>query len=121
MLISVKVANNMRRDIVGFPNYTIDLNGQVYSKDLKRVLSPYSNGIGYMAIKLLQNGKRYQKYIHRLVAENFIGDCNKLDVNHIDGNKLNNSVNNLEIVTHRVNQIHAFKNKLLGGFVKKYY
>lgn len=54
-------------------------------------------------------------YIHRLVAEHFIPNTNNFtDVNHKDGNKLNNSVNNLEWCTHEQNMKHAKENNLFG-------
>lgn len=64
--------------------------------------------------------------IHRLVAETFIlNPLGKPCVNHIDGNKLNNNVNNLEWVTISENTMHAYKNGLLkilrddkGRFIK---
>lgn len=55
-------------------------------------------------------GKIHTVNIHRLVAELFIGSIeNGLVVNHIDGNKLNNNVNNLEIITPKENSIHAIE------------
>ena len=60
-----------------------------------------------------KEGKRKQYSIHRLVAEMFISNPNnKPQVNHLDGNKLNNYVSNLEWVNNSENQKHAFKNKL---------
>jgi hypothetical protein len=56
-----------------------------------------------------ENGVKYFS-IHRLVAQAFIPNLlNKEDVNHIDGNKLNNSVNNLEWVTRKENIQHSWK------------
>lgn len=64
---------------------------------------------GYKEVCLL--GKMF--YVHRLVAGEFIEHIkNGLQVNHIDGNKSNNNVNNLEIVTPSKNSIHAYKNGL---------
>ena len=102
-------------------NYKIESSGKVFSKVLKKELSPYSNGLGYQAIKLIVDGKRKQFYVHRLVAQQFIGETEGKVVNHIDSNKSNNDVSNLEIVTQKENQQHAFRNKLLKGFVEKYY
>ena len=77
--------------------------------------------------ELILNGKNHR--VHRLVAEAFIPNPNNLPcVNHIDGNKQNNSVKNLEWVTYSENTIHSFKTGLqkkihnqYGDFeVKKY-
>lgn len=108
------------KDIRGFGNYSITENGRVFSKDLNRFLRPYSNGLGYRAIKLRKNGIRIQKYIHRLVVDSFFGLKDGLEVNHKDGNKENNNLDNLEQVTRQQNQKHAYDNGLLRGFVTKY-
>lgn len=66
----------------------------------------------YVAFSI--NGKHYRKDLHRLVAETFIPNHNESDeVNHIDGNRLNNNVSNLEWVTNKENIRHAFKHKLI--------
>jgi hypothetical protein len=58
--------------------------------------------------------------LHRIVALTFIDNSeNKEQVNHIDGNKLNNAVNNLEWVTNKENQIHKFKTGLGNNFTRK--
>lgn len=69
----------------------------------------------YSTVSLRAEGKRKSKSIHRLVAEAFIDNPdpeNKTQVNHIDGNKQNNSVSNLEWVNAKENVQHAIKNKL---------
>jgi hypothetical protein len=53
-------------------------------------------------------------YVHRLVAEAFIGSAAGLEVNHINGDKLDNRVENLELVTPSQNILHAISSKLLG-------
>ena len=102
-------------------DYRIEKDGKVFSLISNKYLSPYDNGLGYKCIKLVIDGKRKQFYVHRLVASEYIGDVNNFVVNHKDGNKFNNHINNLEICTQKDNQLHAFKNKLLKGFVSKYY
>ena len=67
------------------------------------------NGNGYKNVGLSLNKSRKIFYIHRLVAEAYIGDIGyRMGVNHIDGNKSNNHVSNLEIVTSGQNQKHAY-------------
>ena len=67
--------------------------------------------------------KHIQRYVHRLVAEHFIGKIDEgYNVNHIDGNKDNNNVNNLEIITCRSNSIHAqLDKKQSSKYVGVYY
>lgn len=73
-----------------------------------RILSSYING-GYCIVKL--NGKHFR--VHRLVAEAYLPNPeNKPQVNHKDGNKLNNNVENLEWCTQIENSDHARKNNL---------
>jgi hypothetical protein len=74
-------------------------------------LKPCINN-GYKSLGLWVNGKQYRRYVHRLIAETFLGDCINLAINHIDGDKSNNSVDNLEIVTASENMIHAYSNGL---------
>ncbi len=63
---------------------------------------------GYERVTIYKNGKRKDFQVHRLVADAFIPNPdNKPQVNHIDGNKLNNVVENLEWVTRSENQLHA--------------
>lgn len=78
------------------------------------LIHPSDNGNGYkmVLLRLLnQNGKRKRFYVHRLVAEHFIGEIPKgMVVNHIDYNKSNNCVSNLEIVTQAESTRHSAVN-----------
>ena len=75
--------------------------------------APCNNGRGYLCVNLKVHGKQSQKTLHRLVAEAFIPNPNNLpEVNHIDGNKANNHVDNLEWCTRNKNVSHAFRNGL---------
>lgn len=74
---------------------------------------------GYVWVSLCKNGKQKTHSVHRLVAMAFIENSNKLPaVNHIDGNKENNTVDNLEWCTNHENQMHASKNGLLPSSKK---
>lgn len=65
---------------------------------------------GYYVVDLYKKGKRTTELVHRLVAETFINNPNNYRVvNHIDGNKLNNDVNNLEWCTPSYNAKHAYE------------
>lgn len=91
------------KDIVKYDNYEVSSFGNVKNKKTGRILKPNNCG-GYAAIGL-PNNKTTQ--IHRLVAMAFIlNPENKPQVNHIDKNKLNNNLSNLEWCTNKENSIH---------------
>lgn len=71
------------------------------------------NTSGYLDLALQKNKKQYTVSIHRLIAMAFIPNPQRLpEVNHIDGNKFNNSIENLEWVSSRNNQLHAYRTGL---------
>lgn len=78
------------------------------------VLKPSICNGGYYFVSLTDsNGIKKRIRIHRLVADNFLSNIDsKIDVNHIDGNKKNNHVSNLEWITRSENIKHAYKNNL---------
>ena len=85
------------KKIQNYDNYLIDENGKVYNEITKRYLKGSIGENGYLYYRLSRNGKKKMFYAHRLVAEAFIPNINNLPVvNHIDNNKLNNNVANLE-------------------------
>lgn len=86
-----------------------------YSKK-GRVLKPWDNGNGYLLVHIPINGKQVAKYVHRLVAETFIPNPDILpEINHKDGNRAHNRVDNLEFCTHSYNiQYREKYGKTLG-------
>lgn len=71
---------------------------------------------GYSRICLTRDGKEKNHFVHRLVVENFVRKLKDYEtIDHIDCNKLNNNINNLEIVSTQENTIRAFKNGLRKG------
>lgn len=76
-------------------------------KECKQTLNTW----GYMTVNLSKNGKSNTKRVHKLVANAFLGE-NNLQVDHIDGNKQNNNLNNLEYVTPKENTNRAWKKGL---------
>lgn len=79
----------------------------------EKILNGSKDTKGYLQVELKKDGKRNIKFIHRLVAETFIENPNnKLQVNHINGDKSNNGIDNLEWVTCSENIHHAWKNGL---------
>jgi len=92
--------------------------GQVISKKTGKPRIQYKNKNGYPMVnyRCNQTQTTYNYYVHRLVAEMFIGEIpSEMCVNHKDGNKTNNDVSNLEIVTYKENMRHAHDNGLKNG------
>lgn len=103
------------KDIEGFEGiYKISSEGTVVGIPRNGtnggVIKRFKTTNGYEEHELFKGGKRYRKYVHRLIATYFISNPeNKPFVNHIDGNKLNNNIENLEWVTNKENIEHAAK------------
>lgn len=96
-------------------DYEITKDGKIISlKNNKRYeIKGYIDKYGYRRVLLHVNGKRIKFFVHRLVAQTYIPNPNNLpQVNHIDGNKLNNNVENLEWCTPKENIQHAIKKGL---------
>ena len=100
---------------MGFSKFTLDdyeitQDGEIFNKRWGgRKVKPQPNGKGYLRISI--GGKLM--FVHRLVAEKYVPNPeNKPQVNHKDGNKLNNRADNLEWVSNQENRDHAVKNGL---------
>ena len=103
-------------NVMSVPRTYTDRLGRDYMVD-GITLAKCDNGRGYAHVRL---GKHTMKQIHRIVAEAFIPNpLNLPEVNHKDGNKKNNCVENLEWVTHQGNVIHAVETGLFGERAKK--
>lgn len=100
----------MRKQIYG-GKYEVSDDGTIYSNVSSHGPKPLVGKVtnwGYRMVVLTVDGKKLYKNVHRLVAEAFIPNPeNKRTINHIDGNKLNNCVQNLEWATTRENVCHA--------------
>lgn len=91
---------------------TIYKDGRV-AKFSETILKQGFNKKGYLRVYLSVKSKKITRSVHRLVAETFIENPeNKETVNHIDCNKENNTIENLEWLTNKENMQHAFKNGL---------
>lgn len=120
-----------------FPGYGVSEDGSVWSywrteslgmgKGTRAVIvetpkkkALHKNKFGYLTVGLMKNGKRTTQKVHRLVAAVFINNPHgKPDVNHIDGNKENNNVDNLEWATRSENMKHSWDNGLIKASDKQ--
>ena len=121
---TIKTNESLENEIWKQVNIENNNNNTYFVSNLGRFKN--SKGIIMNNYKVNENGyirvfiynKTYA--LHRLIALTFIENLeNKLQVNHIDGNKLNNEVNNLEWVTNKENQIYKFKTGLGNNFTRK--
>lgn len=112
------------RDILGYEGlYQISDNGKVKSLPHKTtghngitypfggiILKPQSDKFGYLRVALRKNSVAVLTSVHRLLAQHFIPNpLNKEQVNHIDGDKANNVLLNLEWATRSENKIHSYR------------
>lgn len=114
----------MWKAVLGYEGlYEISDDGRVRSIDRQlpdryvcgRILRQHHSGKGYLSVALCKNGKSTTVYIHVLVANAFIPkpqSTKRLVINHIDGDKNNNTIGNLEWVTYSENNQHAYDSGL---------
>lgn len=106
--------SDMKKDVIGFVNYFVTDEGKIFSKNYHREgriseLKPRTKGTGYPYVTLRKNGKNFTKTVHRIVAEAFIPNPdNKATVNHKNGNKQDNRLENLEWATQSENVKHSY-------------
>ena len=114
------------KDVVGYEDrYQISSLGRIKSKTRKtkfgrgwrvyeeQIIKPAEDKDGYLKVGLSKDGKKSRFFVHRIIATSFIKNPSELPVvNHIDGDKQNNQIENLEWVTHSENVLHAFKTGL---------
>ncbi|QGT52809.1 HNH endonuclease [Lactococcus phage CHPC129] len=101
--------------IEGFDNYEVSNLGKVRNIKSGRILKPYLNEKGYLKHCLSEHNKRKFLFLHRIIATAFIENPEgKPQVNHIDENKLNNDLSNLEWCTVRENMIHGTRTKRIA-------
>lgn len=93
----------------------------VYRNEKYHPLSQWIDNVGYYQVVFRQNGKRKYVRVHRLIAETLLPNPNNLpQVNHIDGNKLNNSLDNLEWTSNAKNTQHGYDNNLYHSKRRKH-
>ena len=97
------------RPVKGYEGYyEVSNKGRVKSLVSGKLLSPQSNGVGYLKVELWKDKIGKKKYIHRLVADAFLPNpLNRAEVNHRDSDPTNNTLENLEWVSSSENTKHA--------------
>lgn len=122
----------MRKEIKDYENYQADSSGYIIkpsreAKDKRNgnytrevILKEHLTINGYHQIQLWKKGKVVNKLVHVLVWETFhgISKPKNMDIDHIDGNKNNNSLDNLELVSRKENMRRAIKLRLLSSINK---
>lgn len=95
-------------EIKGAPGYKISDHGRIIGRRGREIrVSKNQKGYFIFVMPIKDLGKTFNTSVHRLVAEHFVGGDFSLQVNHKDGNKLNNHFSNLEFVSCRDNIRHA--------------
>ena len=93
----MKNTKEIWKKIDGYDGYEVSKQGRIKNTMTGRILKPQDNGGGYEQVTLCKDGKSKKLQVHRLVAQAFIDNPNDLEtVNHIDEDKHNNNVENLE-------------------------
>lgn len=99
------------RKVVGYDDYYVTNDGRVWTNKRKNGIERFMkqrNMDGYMHVVLYKDGKYKNCCVHRLVAQAYIPNPdNKPYINHIDGNRANNNVSNLEWCTQKENVLHS--------------
>lgn len=97
-----------------FPNYSVSSDGLVRNDKRGIIKTPHLDDCDYHELNLYKDGAGHHRKIHRLVAEAFVENPeNKTQVNHKDGCKTNNDVDNLEWSTASENMLHAYATGLI--------
>ena len=106
----------MFKDLKEDDRYEISITGIVRNKKTKYIKSQYVGTTGYYMVSISKNNKSNAHRVHRLLANCFIPNPNLYkEVNHVDGNKLNNELSNLEWTDHLGNMRHAFSTGLINN------
>jgi len=108
------------KKIPNFDRYECSSDGEIRSLNYKnsgkiKILKPALSDDGYFKTVLLRNDGKYKTItVHRMITLSFLGKRQKgKEVNHVDGNKQNNHISNLEYVTRSENMKHAFRMNLI--------
>lgn len=116
-----EIEEELWKDIEGYEGlYQVSSSGRVKRVKSGRILKPGLNQKGYEIVSLSKNNTKSMKRVNRLVAQHFIPNEHNLpQVNHIDENKRNNKVSNLEWVTSHQNANYGNRNRKLANVNNK--
>lgn len=103
--------NEIVKPIPDFPMYFASNLGRILSEKSGKAMKPQQHTAGYMKVCLYKDGKRYSRYVHRLVLSAFCSMPNKV-VNHINRNATDNRLENLEWISQSDNVKHSAHRKL---------
>ena len=109
------VGDEAWRDIPGFPDYQASDLGRIRSRKSGtwKVLRPTPHSkTGYLAVSPRVDGRYLTRSVHRLIAATFLGKASGRDVNHINGNKQDNRLRNIEYLSRGDNHRHAYRTGL---------
>lgn len=110
------------KEIPRFPDYAVSSVGRImrltYAYRSRtypgKIIKAHPNRAGYVKVTLCRKKKHYQRDVHRIVTETFLGPCPEgHEVNHKNGNKSDNAVANLEYLTRSQNHKHAYATGLM--------
>lgn len=105
----------------GYENFEVSSIGRIKNKALNLIKKQRTSKNGYLIVTLKENGIQHTEYVHRLVAKAFIDNPHNLPaVNHIDENRQNNRVENLEWCDTRYNNCFAGRAIRIGEHHKKH-
>ena len=99
------------KKIEEFPKYEVSNLGRVRNKNTGKILKPRKSNSGYFYVSFYKDGKEHNRFIHRLVAKTFISNPNNYpEVNHINEDKEDNCIDNLEWCTRIYNVNYGTRN-----------
>lgn len=115
--MSIIVKQKEYKQCPSYPNYPASEDGEIIRISTQKTMSPWLMGVPqYHTVRICHDNKASSERVHRMVADAFLVKPSELhtDVNHIDGDKFNNTLQNLEWCTKSQNQRHAIETGLKG-------